>query len=168
MVKPGYDKNLSLYNKQLIVAYKDGHYGLIGWDGKPLSKFEFDEILYWNDTAALVKRNYEWMLYDIANEQILLKGIKNYKTVSDFANEKVLIIQQENNFGVISSTRGDVIPSNFTLIKNVGSAEEPMYFTEKHVEEASIFVVIYYNKNGALLKRYVYEEEDYEKIYCSE
>jgi hypothetical protein len=51
----------------------------------------------------------------------------------------------------------------------VGSADEPLYFTEKHVSEASVFVVIYYDKNGKMLRREVYEEaDDYEKIYCQQ
>jgi hypothetical protein len=35
------------------------------------------------------------------------------------------------------------------------------------VEEASVFVVIYYDRNGKFLRREVYQEaDDYEKIYC--
>jgi hypothetical protein len=43
-----------------------------------------------------------------------------------------------------------------------------MYFTEKHVEEASIFVVIYYNSEGKLLRKEIYDQDDYEKIYCAD
>jgi hypothetical protein len=60
-----------------------------------------------------------------------------------------------------------IIPIAFTDLVNIGTAEEPLYFTEKHVEEAWLFVVIYYDKNGRFLRREVYEEpDDYEKIYC--
>jgi hypothetical protein len=55
----------------------------------------------------------------------------------------------------------------FTDIINLGSKDDPLYFTEKHVEEASIFVVIYYDRNGKLIRRQAYEPEEYEKIYCS-
>jgi hypothetical protein len=56
----------------------------------------------------------------------------------------------------------------FSDIVNVGSSEIPLYFTEKHVEEASLFVVIYYTHQGVMLRKEVYEQEDYDKIYCSE
>jgi hypothetical protein len=61
-----------------------------------------------------------------------------------------------------------VIPATFTYILNIGSSEQPLYFTEKHVEEASIFVVIYYDQSGKFRYRQVYEEDDYERILCSD
>jgi hypothetical protein len=59
-----------------------------------------------------------------------------------------------------------IIPVKFSDLVNVGSAEVPLYFTEKHVEEASLFVVIYYDHAGKILRREVYEQDDYERIYC--
>jgi hypothetical protein len=61
-----------------------------------------------------------------------------------------------------------MIPISFSDIINVGSKENPFYFTEKHVEEASIFVVIYYDSNGKMVRKEVYEQDEYEKIYCSD
>ena len=68
---------------------------------------------------------------------------------------------------MISNRRGVVIPIKFSDIVNVGSPESPVYFTEKHVPEASIFVVIYYDAKGILLRKDVYEHDDYDRIYCS-
>ena len=56
---------------------------------------------------------------------------------------------------------------NFSDIVNVGSADDPLYFTEKHVEEASLFVVIYYSAGGKFIRKEVYEHDDYERIYCA-
>jgi hypothetical protein len=87
--------------------------------------------------------------------------------IRDTPDEKLAIIHQPNAFGVVSNKRGLVIPLSFSDLVNVGSPEEPLYFTEKHVEEASVFVVLYYDRNGKFLRREVYQEaEDYEKIYC--
>jgi sporulation protein YlmC with PRC-barrel domain len=168
LIKPQYDKNLIMYNDNLLTGFKDGFYGFIGWDGKPLTKFEFDEIVFWNDTVALVKKNAQWMLQEIKTQKVILGGIRDYKWVSDLDLEKLAIIHKENGYGVLSSKNGTIIPINFTDVKNVGSSEEPMYFTEKHVEEASVYIVMYYNKHGILLRRQVYEEDDYEEIYCSD
>jgi hypothetical protein len=43
----------------------------------------------------------------------------------------------------------------------------PLYFTEKQVEEAGIYVVIYYDKDGRQLRKQVFETDEYEKIYCT-
>ena len=167
MIKPQYEKNLTVYNKTVLTAYKKGLYGFIGWKNEPFSKIEFDEIRFWNDSAALVRKNKEWMIYEISTGKILLDKIQDYRLIRDTQREKLAIVLQDHKYGVIHNTMGTIIPLSFSDIINVGSSPEPLYFTEKHVEEASIFVVIYYDSRGKMLRREIYEQDDYEKIYCS-
>lgn len=166
-IKPVYDKNITAYNPHNLVVFKDNMCALIDWNNKLITPFEFEEIVYWSDSSALVKKHFQWMIYNFIDKKIVVDNIKAYKWVRNTPEEKLMIIQQENTYGVLSNIRGMVIPATFSDIVNVGSASNPLYFTEKHVEEASIFVVIYYDKNGAQLRKYVYEGSDYEKIYCS-
>jgi hypothetical protein len=84
-------------------------------------------------------------------------------------DEKIAIIQKDKSFGVISNRRKVVIPVTFTDIINLGSADEPLYFTEKHIAEASLYIVIYYDASGNMLRKEIYEDAaDYDKIYCSD
>jgi len=166
LIKPQYSKNLTCYSGNLIVADKEGMVGFIGWDNKPLSKSQFSEVRFWNDSAALVRKDSQWMLYAIKAQKAVLEKINKINFITD-GDEKLAIVQQERKFGVIHSKKGTIIPINFSDIINVGSNEIPTYFTEKHVEEASIFVVIYYDSKGNMLRKDVYEQDDYEKIYCS-
>ncbi len=163
-----YSKNPVPYNKKIITCYKDGQLGFIDWSNKPLSKFEFNEIQFWNDTTALVKKNSEWMLYEISSKKILLDKIKDFKFIQNTPSDKLAIIYQDFNHGVIHNRRGTIIPTTFSYIVNVGSSDKPLYFTEKHVTEASVFVVIYYNGQGKMLRKEIYDQEDYDKIYCDE
>lgn len=167
LIKPVFDKNLLPYNTQWLTAFKDGYYGLIGWDNKPVTPFEFDEIQFWNDSVALVRTNVYWSLFDIRTKKKVLDKIKRFKTIRNDTVEKILIVQVENDYGVISNTHGVIIPATFSDIVNLGAAGKPFYFTEKHVEEASLFVVIYYDHQGKFLRRQVFEDDDYDKIYCS-
>lgn len=167
LIKPEYTKNLSPYTPDILLAYKDGAWGFVKWDNKPVSRFEFADVKYWTDSVALVKIRSTWQLFNIYTGEIELDKIRKYTVIRDTPDEKLYIIQQENRFGVISSIRGVVIPISFSDIVNVGSAEEPLYFTEKHVEEASLFVVIYYSAEGKFIRKEVYEQDDYERIYCS-
>jgi hypothetical protein len=168
LIKPEYLKNVVPYTADKLVVFKEGQSGFVGWDNKPLSKFEFDEVRYWNDTAAMVKSNFMWRLYDIRSGKVVLDRIKSYSLIEDTDQEKLAIIHQDNSYGVLHNHKGTIIPINFSDIVNVGSREQPLYFTEKHVEEASIFVVIYYDHTGRMLRKEVYEHDDYEKIYCSD
>ncbi len=167
LIKPEYTKNIVPYTSDVLVAFKDGTFGFINWDNKAKSKFTFGEVRYWNDTVAMVKQDHRWMFYAWASNQVVLDNIKNYKLIRDRGNDKLAIVYQENAYGVIHSKLGTIIPINFSDIVNIGSVDVPLYFTEKHVEEASLFVVIYYNHEGKLLHREVYEHDEYEKIYCS-
>lgn len=165
-IKPTYTKNVTRYASGHLTAFQNGFYGFITWDEKAPATFEFEEIRYWNDSIAWVRKNYQWMLYDIARKTSVDDQISSYTIVASTAQEQIAIIKQEGHYGVISNKRDEIVPPTLSRIINVGSAEHPVYFTAKHVEEASIYVVIYYNKDGRLLRRQVYEEEEYEKIHC--
>ena len=168
LIKPDYDRNIKSYNSELLVAYRDGFYGLITWQSQPRSKFEFEEIKNWNDREALVKKDFYWAIYSIEKQELIQKLIKNYQLVSETEDEKLMIILQDNYYGVMSSTRGMLITPGFTGITNIGSVDVPLYLAEKHVEEAGVFIVIYYDGNGKLLRRQVYEENEYLKISCAD
>jgi hypothetical protein len=167
LIKPAYDRNVIPFSPALLVAYKDSGYGFIGADAKPLSGFDFAEVQPWNDSSFLVRRDFQWMIYGIAGRKALYSNIKDYRLVQDIPREKIAVVHRENQYGVISSVRGELIPANFNDIINIGSPEEPLYFCEKNVEEAGVHIVLYYDKKGVLLRKQVYEsEEEYEKIYC--
>ncbi|HYC87517.1 MAG TPA: hypothetical protein VEB86_19925 [Chryseosolibacter sp.] len=168
LIKPQYDKNIVNYNPVLLAAFQKGKYKFVGWDNKPVGKIQFDEIEYWTDTIALVKNNFTWSLYNTLTSRTVEAGITNIEYIVNDPEEKLAKIKQDNGVGVLSSRRGEVIPATFTNVVNVGSREVPLFFTEKHVEEALIFVVIYYDAHGKMLLRRVYEEADYEKILCSD
>lgn len=167
-ILPDFDRNLVRYHATAIIASQNGLFGLIDWNSKSITPFEFEEVQYWNDSSVLVKKNFRWIIYNFVEKKVIMDKIKTFKWVRVTDQEKILIVQQENKYGVISNKRGTIIPPTFTDIINLGSESVPLYFTEKHVEEASIFVVIYYDKNGKQLRKQVYETDDYEKIYCSD
>jgi len=169
LIKPQYDRNILPYNGALIFTFKNGYYGFLGWDNKPVSAFSFDEIRYWDDSTALVRQGSLWSFYDIHAGKNIEEKLRNIMFIKNTAEEKIAIIQKDNNFGVVSNRRDTVIPVTFTDIINLGSADAPLYFTEKHVREASLYIVIYYDDGGNMLRKEIYDESaDYDKIYCSD
>jgi hypothetical protein len=166
-IKPVYEKNLVSFNSQYLIAFKSGYYGIIDWNNKAVTPFAYEEIRYWNDSTALVKHNFQWVIYNFIEKKIVADKIASFQWLRNEESEKLIIFKQENNFGVLSSKRGIVLPATYSDIVNLGSGSQPLYFTEKHVEEASIYIVIYYDENGKLLHRQIFEAEDYERIYCS-
>lgn len=166
-IKPIYERNVTMLDKDHLIVFKDGFYGLIGWDTKSVTEFEFAEVVPWTESIVWVKKNMQWILLNFRTGEIILDRIKNFNWILKSVEENIVRVHRENYYGVISSKKGLIIPPTFHEITNLGTSEIPFYFTEKTVEEADIYVVIYYNQNGKLVRRQAYEEEEYERIYCS-
>jgi hypothetical protein len=168
-IRPQYDRNPVPYTPTALLTFKDGFYGFLGWDNKSMSPYEFEEVTYWNDSLALVKMGGLWNLYDIYSRKISESNLKNIKLIRDNPDEKLAIVQKDKSFGVISSKGEVVIPITFSDVINLGSGDAPLYFTEKHITEASLYVVIYYDGKGKMLRKEIYDDAgDYDRIYCSD
>lgn len=167
LIKPEYDKNVAVLGNALV-AFDQGNYGFIGWDNKPVGKFEFSEVKAWNDSLALVRQKEKWSFYNLRTKKLSEDFFVLPEFIVDDASNRLMMAKGEEGYGIFSSKTGTVIPFSYSLVKNLGTVEEPVYFTEKHVPDASIFIVIYYNRFGQLLYRQVYEEEEYDKIFCAE
>lgn len=168
LVKPSFGCNLASIDSVYLIACKNDLYGIVDWDSKPMTLFEFNEIRPWGTHTIWARKNFEWVLMNYVTGQVILSKIKNYHPVNESGEDKIAIVQQEHFFGVVSSARGVLVAPTLSYVTNVGSAEHPFYFTSKEVEEAGMFVVIYYNQAGQLQQKEVYEEEEYEKIVCPE
>ncbi len=169
LVKANYDRNLLPYAGSFLITFKDGYYGLLGWDSKPASPFEFEEISFWNDSLALVKKDGLWNLYDLAARKTTEINMRSINMVRDTREEKIAIIQKENRYGVVSNQGRIVIPPTYSDIINVGSSVAPLYFTERNIPEASLYIVIYYDRTGEILRKEIYDDSAvYDKIYCSD
>lgn len=167
-IRPAYDKNIQPYNKELLVAFRRGRSGMIDFNNRIRIPFQYDAFRFWNDTSALARRDNVWKLIEIATNKVIIDDIHDYSVVNDSDGELVLIIRRGGEFGVLSSLRGEVIPVSYTDLVNIGSAREPLYFTEKHVREASLSVVIYYDENGSPVRHQALEPDDFDDIYCDE
>lgn len=170
LVKPTFTCNLTSIDSAYLIACKNDLYGIIDWNptSKPLVNFEFNEIRPWGKHLIWARKNFEWSVINYLTGKTIVSKIKNYSLVKESAHENIAIVQQGNFFGVVSNVRGVLIPPTLSYVTNVGSSERPLYFTSKEVEEAGVFVVIYYDQAGQLLRKEVYEESDYEKIVCNE
>jgi hypothetical protein len=157
-----------MLNNDVLIVYKDEHFGLTSWNGKALTAFEFDEIQPWMGDLVWYKQNGEWSLKNVRSGRVEVDHIKEFEVVSNAPTEKSMLIRRENLYGIISTKKGIVIPTSFNSINNVGTDEHPLYFTVKEVKEAQIYVVIYYDQSGKRIRKQVYEEPDFEKIVCED
>lgn len=168
-IKPQYDRNLVPYGPSYVITFKEGRCAFLGWDNKAISAFEFEEVRFWNDSLALVKKGSLWSLFDLKMRKLVETNLRGVTLIKDTPGEKIAIIQRDSNFGVITNHGKVIIPPTFTEVTNLGSADMPLYFTEKHVPEASLYIVIYYDRTGEMLRKEIYDDAtEYDRIYCSD
>ncbi len=161
-----FDRNITPYNDSLLIAEKNQKLALLTNEGEELSEFRFEEILYWNDTVSIVKENFQYQFFKHFTGDTDENGFKSIDILD--GNEKLMIARGDIGYGVYSNVRGEIIPPTFNDIISLGSADNPVFFTEKHVEEAGFYVVIYYDVNGQIIHKQVYESDDYMLIYCED
>lgn len=167
-IRPAYDKRIQAYDKELLVVTRRGKSGMIDFNNRIHVPFQYDAFQFWNDTSALARQGKVWRLIDLRANKVLIDDIHDYNIVAESDHETVIIIRRGGEYGVLSSTRGEVIPVSYTDLVNIGSAGDPLYFTEKHVKEASLSVVIYYDGNGRPIRHQALEPNDFDAIYCEE
>lgn len=167
LIKPEYEKNIARYSKEILTVFKDGLWGFATADNKLLSKIAYQEIIAWTDSVALVKQENEFLFLDVFTGKPLMEKIRSFTIIRNEPGDRLFIIRQQEEMGVKSSKSGWAIPLKFSDVVNVGSADNPVFFTEKHVQEASLFVVMYYNTGGQLIRREIYEQDEYDHIYCN-
>lgn len=168
LIPADYDKQIQSYHSGFFIAYKNGAYGIINKYNEEVIPFEFEEIKYWNDSSAFIKKDFDWKLYNMRSNEIIIEHIKSVENISVSSEEIIAKMLLNNNFGLISNTRGNIIPAVYQDIRNMGTQESPFYLAEKNIEEADFYVTIYYNGDGEIIYKQAYEADDFDKIYCEE
>lgn len=165
-IPPTYDNLISPYADTVLIAREDDFFGFINAANEPLSGFDFDEVRYWNDSVAMVRIENEWLLHDIATEEAIYEGIKEYELLIDSPSEKRILVTTESGQGIYSSLAGELIEPTFNEIKLLGTDKQPIYFAVKIVAEANIYVAIYFDGNGNKLFTQTYQQDTFLNIAC--
>ncbi len=166
-IPPTYSTRIQAYNDTVLVATVDGLKGFINRQNEELSGFDYDEIRFWTDTVALARIEDEWLLHRIKDESYVFEGIQEFEFLKDNENERVILVTTSSGKGIISNTRGQIIEPTYNDIIQLGTEQEPIYFAQKFIKEANLYVVIHIDQNGKKLFTQTFEEDQYLKIACS-
>ncbi|MGI9545569.1 MAG: tetratricopeptide repeat protein [Cyclobacteriaceae bacterium] len=166
LIKPQFETKLVQMGPDLFLAAKNGMKGLINSRNKTLLPFEYNHIEQWNDSTYLIKQGKNYQLYNLAKKETVDQEIQLLEFIKSNGQEKVIIFKKETGYGVRSNVHGEIIAPEYDDIINLGSADKPVYFTEKRIPEADYYVILYYNQSGEIVRKQVFEEKDYDKILC--
>jgi hypothetical protein len=165
-IQPRFSSSPERYNDSYFI-FKDGNQiGLINLKGKTSIEIVGDQINYWNDTSCLIHSANSWSIRSILTGQILYDNISSYKKSFSSGKEIYYLMEKQDYFGILSNMNGLIINFSFTDILNIGSDPQPVYFAEKYIPEADLYIVIYYTGNKKIIRKQVFSHEEYSKIYC--
>ncbi|MDN5212394.1 WG repeat-containing protein [Fulvivirgaceae bacterium BMA12] len=164
-IRPSYQSALSGYNKSLLIANKSDKKGLIDLENKAQTPFIFEKINFWNDSLALVYKDNYWGIYDIYDNEYRIENIISLQLTGDTLETKAIVLG-EKGYGVLSNKSGMIISPTFDDLQIIGGDDVYLYFCEKYVKEADLYVVVYYDKTGKRIWRQVYDSNVYDRIYC--
>ncbi len=189
LISPRYEAALRAYGSpvwlsedsvyiQRFIAREDGQYGIINDQDLQLTDFDFDNIVYWNDTAALVKQEGVWSIYRLSTEEpydedkdyLIYQGIEDYDLLEATKQEKLYKIYKKGGYGILSDQRGELLAPTYDDIRLLGSIADPhsIFLAEKYVPEAELYIVIHLNTSGEIIKRQALTSEQYDKVFCDD
>lgn len=189
IISPQYEAALRTYGEpvwvaedsvytQRYIAREDDKYGIINDRETQLTAFNFDNIVYWNDTATLVKEEGFWSIYKVSAEvpynedadYLLYEGIEEYDLLEATEQEKLYKIYKKGGYGILSDQRGELLAPTYDDIRLLGSIANPnsIFLAEKYVPEAELYIVIHLDTTGNIIKRQALTSEQYDRIFCEE
>ena len=99
-------------------------------------------------------RTRKWVYENLSDLQIISTGTQNFG-----------IYKQEGSYGVIESTQGQSVPQIYYDIINIGTETDPVFLTEKRLENQQ-FEVHYFNADLKLIHSRQLTEQEYERSFC--
>lgn len=148
-----------------IVRIKDKA-GLMDGGGKLTIPPVYEEIMYWNPTRCLVKKNGFWYFYQFDGGKELVKAITSIRVLMERENETVFEVESDKKVGIVSTLRGDIAPTESDEIIPFEGANSIYFFAGKRVQSSSVYNLSYIDQNGGLIKTQLLTEEEYEQIVC--
>ena len=154
----------TLYADTLLIGYAEGKMGVFSSRGNTLLPSEYDEIRYWNDTAALCRTGDLWEIVNLSDGEILLSEMRQ---VQARGNGEYRILT-EFGYGLIHPLRGELIHPELESLEWVGDPESPVGYWrgENFVPAAGWMIFTYFDRYGRRLHRQVVDEQNLDKAYC--
>ena len=166
LVPPQYKVALRPYTDSLLMANKDKGWGIIDRNNQRVLNFEYQDLQYWSDSVVLALKDKEWFLINLNSGKTEYGPFEYFKTILQSPEESIARISTETGYGVYSSRHGELIAPTYDDVVNLGTAKNPLFYSEKKVEEADLFVVVYVNSKGEIIYKQAYPREEWYKVIC--
>lgn len=166
VISTNYESRIERIGSNYLVKMR-GKFGVVDHSEDSILSFSYDEIKFWNDTSFLARNGTEWNFLNYA-EEVVEEPVEFLTELTSIEEETIWKYVRDGKYGIVSSTNGFLLNPDFTDIYNIGSADEPVFFADQHLDKAGFHVVSYIDRAGNLLLSKAYTKQEFEKILCDD
>ena len=161
----GIAKNFGNSRSLFVVRIQDKA-GLIDLAGKYIVPCQYEEVMYWNPTRCLVRKNGFWYFYMLESGKELVKAMKSIRVLMERDNETIYEVEADKKVGIESTLRGEIAPTDQDEIIPFDAPNGMYFFAGRRVQQSSVYNLSYIGQNGELIKTQLLTEDEYEDILC--
>lgn len=112
------------YEDNVLKINKNGKYGIVNFDGQEVLPCEYDEITALKGVKAnfIVKKDGNIGLVNELGQTIVNTEYKNVIALKDEYKSEYIVINQENKYGLISTSGTILIETKYDEVKYIGSS----------------------------------------------
>lgn len=165
-IPPQYKVALRPYSDSLLMANKGKGWGIVDHKNKQVLNFDYEELQYWSDSVVLARKDSQWFLLNLHTGENKYGPFKDYKFLTQSPGESLAKVYTTDGYGIYSSRQGELISPVYDDILNLGTVNNPLFYAEKQVKEADLYVVVYINNKGETIYKKAYPREDWLRILC--
>lgn len=140
--------------------------GLMDGGGKMVIQPQYEDIMYFNPTRCLVKKDNFWYFYQVESGKQLVKAMKRIRVLLEREGETIYEVESDKKVGLESSLKGEIAPTDNDEIIPFEAAGKVYFFAGRRVQQSSVYNLSYIDQNGHLLKTQLLTEDEYDKIVC--
>lgn len=152
--------------KWLFIVRVRDRAGLMDASGKMIIPAVYEDLMYWNPTRCLVKKNGYWYFYLIESGKELVKAMKSIAKMSERENETIYLVEADKKVGLESTLSGELSPTDSDEIVPFEWNSHAVFFAGRRVQSSSVYNLSYVDQNGQLIKTQLLTEAEYERIVC--
>ncbi len=165
-LSPQYDISVKRFSNKKYVVFEDGFYSLIDENAEPIIEGSFQQLFSFDSTTAILKQDDLWKIVNVQEGKEKQGNIYSVEVLNGVGSEKLTKYRGDKGYGLYSTIYGELLKPEYNEIFIVRNGEEPIYFAERFLSDAELYVIIYVNYKGEKIWSQAFREEEYALLFC--
>ncbi len=164
LIKPGFDSNLRSFGNNWLITRKKEKWGFLNVEGKPHTLFEFDEIEFWNDSLAIVKKGGKQLLFSIPRKKVKVDVISSLEKIG-VDPEQLGIFRQQGFYGLLAPDGEVRMPAEYEEL-TWQELNGTLLFIGLKLADQDKRHVVYFSSSGKVINSFLTSKEAAYMLLC--